>query len=141
MTQICRHCNIEKSLCEFGKDKRLKFGHKYFCKSCFNKLYNNSRKVWKSKNKEKIQSQNKRYRNTHRAYLTFLENCRRARKLKATPKWANLDKIKEIYKNCPKGYHVDHIIPLQGENVSGLHIETNLQYLPALENLRKKNKV
>lgn len=64
----------------------------------------------------------------------------RAAKLKRTPAWANLDKIKEFYDNCPRGYHVDHIIPLQGEYVSGLHIETNLQYLPAIDNIKKGNR-
>ena len=58
----------------------------------------------------------------------------------ATPLWSNLSKIKEIYLNCPKGYHVDHIIPLQGELVYGLHIPENLQYLTAEENLKKRNK-
>lgn len=65
---------------------------------------------------------------------------RRALKLNATPKWADLEKIKEIYLNCPAGYHVDHIVPLKGKNICGLHIETNLQYLPASENLKKSNK-
>jgi len=68
------------------------------------------------------------------------EAKRRASKLSRTPKWANLDKIKEIYLNCPEGYHVDHIIPLQGKLVSGLHVPENLQYLPAHENLSKSNK-
>lgn len=63
-----------------------------------------------------------------------------AAKLQRTPPWANLDKIKEIYDNCPEGYHVDHIVPLQGGLVSGLHVETNLQYLPAIENIKKGNK-
>jgi len=56
------------------------------------------------------------------------------------PKWANVQAIKDIYMNRPKGYHVDHIIPLQGNNVCGLHVETNLQYLPAFENISKGNK-
>lgn len=57
-----------------------------------------------------------------------------------TPKWANKDKIKEIYKNRPKGFDVDHIIPLQGKFVSGLHVENNLQYLTVKENRSKYNK-
>jgi hypothetical protein len=66
----------------------------------------------------------------------------RAAKLNALPKWITeeqLSSIKNIYANCPFGYHVDHIMPLQGENVSGLHVPWNLQYLPASENIRKSN--
>lgn len=69
------------------------------------------------------------------------EAKRRAAKLNATPVWSDLNKIRKIYENCPKGYHVDHIIPLQGKNVRGLHVEYNLQYLPASENLSKSNKL
>lgn len=56
-----------------------------------------------------------------------------------TPNWADLDTIAIFYKNCPKGHHVDHIIPLHGSLVSGLHVINNLQYLPAVENIRKNN--
>lgn len=55
------------------------------------------------------------------------------------PKWANKKQIKEFYMNKPDGHQVDHIIPLRGKTVSGLHVEYNLQYLPALENMRKHN--
>lgn len=64
----------------------------------------------------------------------------RARKLRACPKWADLDKISEMYEKCPLGFHVDHIIPLQGVLVCGLHVESNLQYLKAVDNLKKSNK-
>lgn len=66
---------------------------------------------------------------------------RHAQKLKAIPKWADLKAIREFYKKCPEGYHVDHIVPLQGKTVSGFHVLENLQYLPAKENLSKGNKL
>lgn len=67
-------------------------------------------------------------------------NIRKTRtKLLQTPIWADLDKIKEIYFNRPEGMHVDHIVPLNGVNVSGLHVEYNLQYLSASENCSKNN--
>tara|TARA_R110000772_G_scaffold225963_2_gene336614 strand:+ start:282 stop:773 length:492 start_codon:yes stop_codon:yes gene_type:complete len=62
------------------------------------------------------------------------------RKRKQMPTWANKEKIKEIYLNRPYGYEVDHIIPLNGKLVSGLHIETNLQYLTPSDNKTKTNK-
>lgn len=64
----------------------------------------------------------------------------RSRKIERTPKWANLEEIKRIYSKCPEGYHVDHILPLNGELVSGLHVENNLQYLTAKQNLSKGNR-
>ena len=66
---------------------------------------------------------------------------RRADKLNATPKWANLKEIEKIYKNCPKGFHVDHIIPLISDKVCGLHVENNLRTIPAEENISKGNKL
>lgn len=56
------------------------------------------------------------------------------------PKWVNDAELLEIYSKCPKGLHVDHIIPLHGELVSGLHVPENLQYLTPSENIGKSNK-
>ena len=64
----------------------------------------------------------------------------KAEKLKRTPSWANLDIIRDIYKYCPEDCHVDHIVPLQGKLVCGLHVESNLQYLSAKDNLAKGNR-
>lgn len=55
------------------------------------------------------------------------------------PSWANMDRIMEIYENRPDGHHVDHIIPLRGKYVWGLHVENNLQYLTASQNMIKHN--
>ena len=65
---------------------------------------------------------------------------RKAAKLQRTPSWVKLGLIKEVYITCPEGHHVDHIIPLRGELVSGLHIAANLQHLTPFENRSKTNK-
>lgn len=79
------------------------------------------------------QSRTKEYK-SHRTGL------RRAARKRRTPQWADLEAIREFYRRCPAGYQVDHVIPLQGTVVSGLHVENNLQYLTASDNSKKKNK-
>lgn len=73
---------------------------------------------------------------SYKAYLA----SRKERVRKATPPWADIEAIRAFYRACPPGCHVDHIVPLNGRGVSGLHVLENLQYLPAVENLRKGNK-
>ncbi len=64
----------------------------------------------------------------------------RSRLRKSTPRWADKDAIRKFYKERPDGFHVDHIVPIRGKNVSGLHVEYNLQYLTSDENIKKSNK-
>ena len=65
--------------------------------------------------------------------------CRRMQK--ACPPWADQRAITAIYLAAQQqGMHVDHVIPLQGKFVSGLHVETNLQLLTPTANYRKRNK-
>ena len=72
---------------------------------------------------------------------------RRARKQQATPAWANKTEIRRIYREAQRisqetgiAHHVDHVIPLNGLDVCGLHVETNLQILSAEANIAKSNK-
>jgi len=70
------------------------------------------------------------------------ENLMKEEKIRmATPKWCDKSALNKFIIGCPEGYHVDHIIPMRGEDVWGLNIPENLQYLPAQENLSKSNKV
>ena len=81
-------------------------------------------------------------------YVNHINSVRRAAKIQRTVSWANLDAIRAIYTECSalnslhgkRTYHVDHIIPLQGSMVSGLHVESNLQIVLAIDNLTKSNK-
>jgi hypothetical protein len=143
-----------KNLYYLNKDKRLAQCKEYRLQNIEKDRLVKQR--YKKNNKDKISLQNKEYRiknidkvkkaindwakkNKPRRRMAVAK--RRAFKLKATPKFANLQKIKEIYMNCPVGYHVDHIVPLQGKNVCGLHVEWNLQYLTPYDNKSKSNKL
>ena len=65
----------------------------------------------------------------------------KAAKLNRTPPWADHDKIKELYGAASQaGYEVDHVVPLQGLTVSGLHVHQNLQLLPKSVNCGKCNR-
>lgn len=71
----------------------------------------------------------------------------RAAKLAATPLWADLRKIQEIYQQASDAsasdglvYEVDHIVPLQGVGVCGLHVHWNLRVITQSANRKKGNR-
>ena len=128
----CTGCNTILSIEHFVVDN-----------SSWDKL-SNSCKCCKAIHRKSFTDNNPEYAKEHyeqhkAEYITRAIQYKTRRTL-ATPPWANLQEIKRIYDECPEGYHVDHIIPLQGELVSGLHVENNLRAIPALDNLRKHNK-
>lgn len=66
-------------------------------------------------------------------------NARRSRLKRVTPVWADLEAIRQFYAECPKGHEVDHVIPIRGRRVTGLHVRDNLQYLRVVDNRKKSN--
>jgi hypothetical protein len=67
--------------------------------------------------------------------------ARRSREKRASLGGAYADETRRKYAACPPGHHIDHIIPLRGKNVSGLHVPWNLEPISAEENLRKGNRL
>jgi 5-methylcytosine-specific restriction endonuclease McrA len=101
----------------------------------------NFRENWREQNRELEQTIKNEYNRNNRPRMNGLAASRRANKLKATPFWADKQILKEVYDECPVGMVVDHIVPLQGKIVCGLHVPWNLQYLTQSENSKKSNKL
>lgn len=168
MLKKCTKCLIDRSIDNFyiSKNKNGYIRTSTCCKIChreIQKIYSKenrdrlleNNKKWREKNKEHIKAYYKKYSEENKEIIlqkaaifaknnknkvNFKNALRRAKKLKATPSWVDNIKLREIYLNCPKNHHVDHIIPLIHEKICGLHVPWNLQYLPASENLSKGNK-
>lgn len=99
---------------------------------------------WASKNTEKRKEIEKKFQKKYQPIKNSHTSKYRAVKKQAMPKWLSekdIQQINSMYINCVSGYQVDHIIPLRGDNVSGLHVPWNLQYLPSFQNEVKSNTV
>lgn len=96
---------------------------------------------YRDQNRERTRKIQRDYyaRNSH-TIKAVAATHRGARALRV-PRWSEVELIAEFYKNCPEGYEVDHILPLQGETVSGLHVFKNLQYLTMEANRAKRNRI
>ena len=110
-----------------------------------------TRKVqYRVKNATKVKAAYKRYYEANYPRMLAKRNRQHADKLKRTPSWLTCDDhwmIELAYELAALRtkvfgfpWHVDHVIPLRGKKVSGLHVPTNLQVVPWLNNLKKTNK-
>lgn len=72
-------------------------------------------------------------------YNAYLATCKK-RVRQATPSWVDRDELIRIHVNKPQGYEVDHILPVNGDLISGLNVPWNLRYLTEKENGCKSNK-
>lgn len=106
--------------------------------------------AWRSKNPEKCRESVRKWMDVNPDKLRKNSALRRAALNGAKPKWLSkehLAEISSIYRSAVDlelktgvKHHVDHIVPLQGKNVSGLHVPWNLQVIPAVENMKKGNR-
>lgn len=159
----CRECNKARSKAAFEANKsrynETSKAHYEQNKSS----YVTKAKDWAAANREKRREVAKEYarRNPSARHETSkkyrLKNpglyaahfkARQQRKRKAMPKWANVESIKAIYRQCAWvtrmtgiAHHVDHYYPLKNPLVCGLHNEYNLRIIPAAVNLSKGNQI
>jgi hypothetical protein len=159
----CPECKTDKPFSMFSKNASRYDGLQSHCKDCRAARrkadYNKNRekeisvnRAWAENNPDALKKKARKHRQSPhgRVYYRTKDAARRASRLNATPSWLTQEhheQIKLIYahaKECEMltgdKYHVDHIVPLQGENVSGLHVPWNLQVLPADINIAKSNK-
>lgn len=153
--KCCQKCKTLKPFSSFYKNKTKKDGLQSSCKTCKNTervehLEANQKAVrqWHEKNKEYYAQYKKEWRSQNKKEVNAAVSKYRANKKKRTPAWANLEKINSfygvaVYLDWASGgfvkHHVDHIVPLNGKTVCGLHVENNLQLLTSIDNFRKSN--
>lgn len=120
----CRECSRLKARAYYIKNKEKELARFKARYEANPEYFSKKLRKWQKKNPERTR---------------FHASKRRAMIVHATPYWADLKEIERIYLSCPDGYEVDHIEPLKGRDVCGLHVPWNLQHLPASENRRKYN--
>lgn len=154
--KTCSKCGEEKPLLDFyirrGKPRAA-------CKVCTlasnkkglsKEASKRAKDSYRERHREKLRQKHSVYKKENRGLCNASWAKYRASKLQATPSWLSekdQKQIKRIYTTCSnvsertgKPHHVDHIVPLQGENVCGLHVPWNLAIIPASMNLSKSNK-
>lgn len=150
----CTICKEELELELFGKDKSRRDGLSAKCKPCA-KIITKRRK---NKDPDLFRKKAADHMRKHRSKLDKTDllatwraqaGIRRAKKRSATPDWLTGSQkahMKRTYHLAQlmseitgQQYHVDHIIPLRGEAVCGLHVPWNLRVIPAEINLQKGN--
>jgi len=158
----CTACSNILEVSSFNKDKHTWSKLHSMCKDChceqsmdyvlqFPEKVSITQHNYRKNNSDKLNEYNRKYRQEHLAEDAARSMKRYTRKLKAAPAWLTskqLEQIKCFYieankKSIETGieHQVDHIIPLQGDNVCGLHVPWNLQVLVAKENRIKSNKL
>ena len=123
----------QKNYCQQNKDKVSAYHAQHY-----------------EQNKDKRLAYQAQYTEENRPRLLAIQaQYRRSVSPLSTPEWLDAEHWAEMEAEyalslwCSEvmgeKYHVDHIVPLKGKKVCGLHVPWNLQVIPAAENIRKKN--
>lgn len=138
----------QKQYYQDNRDERLEYSANYYIEHREELLKKMAEYYSDLENKKKQKASHKKYDKAHPEIKRHFAARRRAILLQATPKWADMKKICEIYKEARRleledgiQRHVDHIHALRGETFCGLHVPWNLQILTAVENRQKSNKL
>ena len=159
--KTCKTCQETKEITLFAFHKLCTDGYENVCKACKvaktakwqkenKERKNKTNALWRSLNLEASRKSTANWEKNNKGHRNALTRARQAAKLKRTPAWLtefDLLKIKCLYqvaamrtRESGRAWHVDHIIPLQGKTVSGLHVPSNLQVIEGAENSRKSNR-
>lgn len=150
IANICKICDLAKrqKWRENNREKLNATTREYKIRVC-DKVREQS-KTYRENNREKVRAATRKSTKSNPGKVRARTAKRRAQKLQATPKWLSKEHILDIQKFYKEAdrltketdilYEVDHIVPLQGKNVRGLHVPWNLQILTAFENRSKGNK-
>jgi thiaminase len=159
--KTCNKCKTSKPITEFRKHKETKDKLTTYCKHCLQEqvkgwVKNNKERLnawntnYREKNKKQINANQKKWRETNKGKKNADTALRFSAKMQRTPRWLTKEQkqsIKQFYvmaaeleKVFPWTQCVDHIVPLRGKDVCGLHVPWNLQILSAKDNMEKGNR-
>ena len=139
-TKTCSKCGEDRPLESFHKNKMGKLGRRSTCKVCCSDYQKEWFASLDEEGREKKKENGRRSRRNNLGADAEKSARRRLLIKEQTPDWNDALVMRMIYEDCPEKHQVDHIVPINGETVSGLHVHYNLQYLTDKQNQEKSNK-
>lgn len=135
--KCCNKCGLDKPHTEFHKNKRMSDGLQVQCKDCHRQF----KLSWQSRNKDKASAYVSEWSKNHPERSFAKRVLRRKHEKQSIPVWFETESVATVYRKAAEfGFEVDHIVPLKGKNVCGLHCLSNLQLLDKSLNSSKGNR-